>query len=612
MSDWYKMQVFMKMTRSLLMFMLFELLITAFYATSSKHVRGVSPSEQNHYLHELTCAMEGRVTTLPFDRVNDEFCDCDDGQDEPGTAACSYLSSAQFYCENNGLLSEKIHTSRVHDGICDCCDGSDEEVAGKTLCPNSCMAVARTFQKKAELWLEVVKIGHEKRQTLVKGKVAEYFDSEEKLTSETQNELADLMFLKDRVTIHKDREELIERKYRINVARQKQAEGHEKEDMSQKVSDSNGEQEVEEVDFTGLDAIQVSSDYVFEKSAEDERAYEILDLRRETIKSLIELPDGTQISLADYFRIDHNDLVSTKRAPPRTIAEIRRDDFLGPLFNGGAEGRKRIGLYTLRTIGIVMSPLRAMIEIVFFCPRTLWHFLSRVKLLRPVVDVLRNLPYPSRSVWFRQLGGGSVYDGYNSLMWGAQIVWDAPIYAYNYLFPKLSDEFKLPVAESLRKALNEINAYVAKLENEQCKRRETAQMDYGPDRAFFALKDECIEKRIEKYTYKFCAFNEVKQDNTRLGKWGSWAVAEVTDSSSSEASDMVTYTKMQYSNGQKCYNGPDRSVVVNFLCGTDDEIVSVEEPSTCVYEMIVRSPLACSSHVLAKAEKDVTIWTQGR
>ncbi|ETI36925.1 hypothetical protein F443_17030 [Phytophthora nicotianae P1569] len=571
-------------------------------SSSSVQIRGVAPSDEATYLSaEFSCVVNGKVTNLPISRVNDEFCDCDDGRDEPGTAACSHLISAQFHCENDGFFPGKIHTSRIHDGICDCCDGSDEEINGKSSCPNTCAVAANKHRKEAEQRLVVVKAGFDKRQATITREIAEYFNGAQEAETATQKELAGLKLLKDRVTVHKDREELKEKKYRMEAARQKQAEGHENGETSkQQFSDAKEKEAVEALEFEGLDSVRVADDDVPVNSEEDERASEVLNSRRETVKSLIELPDGTRVPLADYLRMNHNKQAPTKKRAPRTAEEMRREDFLGPLFNGDAEGRKRIGLYALRTIGIVISPVRVLIELILFSPRTLWSVLSTPEIAGSVIDKLPDFPYPSRSIWFRQLGGGSVYDGYSSVMWGARVVWDAPVYAYHYLFPKLDDELKLPVAESLRKVLREIDAGIAKLEKEQNDKREAAKMDYGPDRAYFALKDKCIEKRIEKYLYKFCAFQEIKQDHTKLGKWDGWALDN----------DKVDHTKMRYSKGQRCYKGPERSVLAHLECGEEDELLSVDEPSTCVYEMAVRSPLACTTEILTKAEEDVAFWTR--
>ena len=72
-------------------------------------------------------------------RVNDDYCDCSDGSDEPGTAACD-VENDLFYCRDGGEL---VHHSVVGDGICDCCDGSDEQSQPAVPCPYSCRVVVK-------------------------------------------------------------------------------------------------------------------------------------------------------------------------------------------------------------------------------------------------------------------------------------------------------------------------------------------------------------------------------------------------------------------------------------------------------------------------------------
>lgn len=75
--------------------------------------------------NEFTCLTSTRK--IPYDQVNDDFCDCDDASDEPSTSACV---NGTFYCDTQfGLKPVSINlipSSRLNDGICDCCDGSDE------------------------------------------------------------------------------------------------------------------------------------------------------------------------------------------------------------------------------------------------------------------------------------------------------------------------------------------------------------------------------------------------------------------------------------------------------------------------------------------------------
>jgi len=86
----------------------------------------------------LTC--DDGYTAVPAEHVNDDYCDCADGADEPRTAACSGSATARrFECADDGTGARRIPASRVGDGVCDCCDGNDERAG---LCPDTCAAAA--------------------------------------------------------------------------------------------------------------------------------------------------------------------------------------------------------------------------------------------------------------------------------------------------------------------------------------------------------------------------------------------------------------------------------------------------------------------------------------
>ncbi|KAG8542384.1 hypothetical protein GDO81_020426 [Engystomops pustulosus] len=120
-------------------------------AVEVKRPRGVSLSNRSFYEENkpFTCLDGSR--TIPYDRVNDDYCDCADGTDEPGTAACS---NGKFHCTNPGYKPMYIPSSRVNDGICDCCDTTDEYNSGAH-CQNTCREMGRKereeLEKKAEM-----------------------------------------------------------------------------------------------------------------------------------------------------------------------------------------------------------------------------------------------------------------------------------------------------------------------------------------------------------------------------------------------------------------------------------------------------------------------------
>jgi len=114
------------------------------HADVARYSRGVHPEVMDQYATDqpMFVCRDGR-RSIPRSRLNDDFCDCEDGSDEPGTAACPH---GRFYCKNAGHEGKEVFASRVNDGICDCCDGSDEWISG--VCKDTCWEEGEEDRRK--------------------------------------------------------------------------------------------------------------------------------------------------------------------------------------------------------------------------------------------------------------------------------------------------------------------------------------------------------------------------------------------------------------------------------------------------------------------------------
>jgi protein kinase C substrate 80K-H len=184
---------------------------------------------------------------------------------------------------------------------------------------------------------------------------------------------------------------------------------------------------------------------------------------------------------------------------------------------------------------------------------------------------------------------------------------DAELKAAMGVWP-LDSDFRHAGAETARKqhieALKIQSDAISKFEESQ----EELKRDYGPDRALWGMRNKCYEKKLGQYTYKICPFKDAKQGATSLGKFhrvsykdGGDEGGDAIPTDDAALSNLLRGRDMtmEFTKGQKCWNGPDRSATVHFMCGAsrDAEIESVDEPSPCEYHITMRTPAACDSEV---------------
>ncbi|ORY17845.1 glucosidase II beta subunit-like protein-domain-containing protein [Clohesyomyces aquaticus] len=546
---------------STLSFLLYCLSITANAASDGgSRPAGVGPEFAKYYKDPstFTCISAPSIV-LDISRLNDDYCDCPDGSDEPGTSACSHLSPLSppqpfpygspsdnstpalpgFYCKNKGHQPSYIPFTYVNDGICDyelCCDGSDEQssISG-TKCEDRCAKIGKEWRKAEEARQKSLGVANKKRRELVAEAGRLKREVEDRIqTLRTQIQGAEMKV----------------------AALEKNVAEIEREEKGKIVRGPAGGQGGKLAVLT-----QLAKDRITELVQNLGRVRGERDEARKTVQELEEIlrkfkeeynpnfnDEGVKRAVKAWEDYAAQEKPGPDAAHDRDLDEMLKSDAENGINWEEYENHEESDVEVLYKFEAYLPPpLRTWLD-------------SKLRSLRILL-----------------IENGILAD------------------------PHTSDT---PESKRVTDARQQLTTAQSELEtdrSELTRHEEDAVKDYGPSDVFRALQNTCINQDSGEYTYELCFMTSTTQKsktghgNTGMGNFVRLETIETDEDVPADGKGVGRGKRwvMKFENGQHCWNGPSRSTMVVLACAERDEIWKVAEEEKCVYRMEVGSPSVC-------------------
>lgn len=217
-------------------------------------LRGIAPGDRQRYKSAVTgktfTCFDGKQT-VAASALNDDYCDCEDGSDEPGTSACE---NGKFYCANVYYKAKTISSMFVDDGVCDCCDGSDELIG----CKNTCKEEGAELRVSLENDIRNAKEGLKLKASLLAGNVIDEDETERQVAiMEKKINATSILVEKLEAKVREQNEALLaehEAKMAAEKDKEKKEEGadyDEEEEEEEDTEDEEYEEMMQEGDGSG-------------------------------------------------------------------------------------------------------------------------------------------------------------------------------------------------------------------------------------------------------------------------------------------------------------------------------------------------------------------------
>ncbi|KAG1902835.1 glucosidase II beta subunit-like-domain-containing protein [Suillus fuscotomentosus] len=479
---------------------------------------------------------------IAWSAVNDDYCDCQDGSDEPGSSACP---NNKFYCRNEGHIGATIQSSHVNDGLCEqeCCDGSDE-LPG--MCPNTCQEVGAEHKKKMEAERKLRKTGSKIRSSYIA------YAHKEKKRLETL--IADLV--KEIETREKEVERLRDIAERAESLSAAELEHKKQSPLYQSLLVHN----------TALKSLQTEH----KKHLEREKALgDILTSLRTGYNpnyqdmAVLEAVRGWE-ALAGLPHINDVRKGDDGEADATTEKQKTEDDVEDEgLWNAAKIEKELDQLIKTDHVTLLLEHDQLV------GPASAQSLLLDISAYLP--DALLPSYYSFRDSVLSALSVFGIGHGGTS---------DTSAES-NRARVALSDaEHSLKLTQDEQRTANEDLMDLFDPDG------------FGPEGEWKKLDGTCLSKDTGEYTYEVCLFDEARQipksggSGFSLGKFSSWNKA-------ARPGEPEYYTRQHYTQGAKCWNGPHRSVELVLTCGTENTLLTVAEMEKCEYQITGTTPALC-------------------
>ncbi|XP_057781151.1 LOW QUALITY PROTEIN: glucosidase 2 subunit beta [Salvia miltiorrhiza] len=569
---------------------------------------GVSPEDESYYKGlSSSSAIKCKDGSHKFNKsqFNDDFCDCADGSDEPGTSACP---NGKFYCKNAGHAPVVLYSSRVNDGICDCCDGSDE-YDGKTKCPNTCWEAGKVarekLRKKIATYREGVTI---RRQEIEKAKLT------------ISKEEAELQKLKEEEKILNGLvEKLKERKEQIEKAEEQERLQKEKEEKERKEAQVTKDEDTKAEDTESTQKDIHDNVGVVDQPPQDSEEHNH--------------GSATEPELGDH---SVEDKLSNDGAAGEQDGSIQNDEQLGEDSTSdgkaGLDSENQVENVAEDTESLSKEELGRLVASRWTGEKTEQH--------KEETDTSQNKDHqypnetPNEAITEDDVGYASEEDehryddddadnedqaddfdsvdhydssssqrpesddelDFSDITGTSGSSWLDKIQQRVKSIFQAVNIFQKPVnvseAAQVRKEYDESSSKLSKIQSRISNLKQKLKQDFGPEKEFFSFYGQCFESKQNKYVYKVCPFKQATQEEgystTRLGSWEKFE---------------ESYRVMHFMNGDKCWNGPDRSLKVRLRCGLKNELTDVDEPSRCEYLAFLATPALCVEDKLKELQE---------